>query len=155
MIAAVNEIRQSVPRGDLVLVDFQSTFAIVYYLCGPGKIIQTNEWFRREFNELSCGGHSIVFPSVNAWKLTPGNFQYQFENMAHTYGLKPGDRVWVFQSGWGANLDTELPAHLPKFRCIAPKSFGANLTVIPFVVGPDMSPATPATNCALPTFNPS
>jgi 4-amino-4-deoxy-L-arabinose transferase-like glycosyltransferase len=152
MTAAVNEIRQSVPRSDIVLVDFQSSFAIAYYLCGPREIIEI-ERFRREFNEFSCGGHSIVFPSFNVWKLTPGNFPSQFEKMAHAYDLKPGDRVWVFQSGWGANLDTELPAHLPRFRCIAPKSFGDNLTVIPFVVAPDFSPATPATNCAPPAFN--
>jgi hypothetical protein len=153
MIAAVNEIRQSVPRGDRILVDFQSSFAITYYLCGPREIIQTNEWLRREFSDFSCGGHSIVFPSYNVWKLTPGNFPLQFERMAHIYNLKPGDRVWVFQSGWGPNLDTELPAHLSRFRCIAPKSFGDNLTVIPFVVGPDLSPATPVTNCAPPAFN--
>jgi 4-amino-4-deoxy-L-arabinose transferase-like glycosyltransferase len=152
MIAAVNEIRQSVPQGDLLLVDFQSSFAIAYYLCGPREIIAI-ERFRREFNEFSCGGHSIVFPSYHVWKLTAGNFPSQFEKMAHTYSLKPGDRVWVFQSGWGANLDTELPLHLPRFRCIAPKSFGENLTVIPFVVGPDLSPVTPTTNCAPPPFN--
>jgi dolichyl-phosphate-mannose-protein mannosyltransferase len=153
MVAAVDHIQQSIPRSDLILTDFQSSFAIVYYLCGPREIIQTNEWLRREFSDFSCGGHSFVFPSFNVWKLTPGNFPSQFEKMARAYNLKPGDRVWVFQSGWGRNLDTELPAHLPKFRCIVPKSFGDNLTVIPFVVGPDLSPATPATNCAPPAFN--
>jgi 4-amino-4-deoxy-L-arabinose transferase-like glycosyltransferase len=152
IIAAMNEIRQSVPRGDLVLVDFQSSFAIAYYLCGPGEIVEITR-LRGEFSEFSCGGHSIVFPSYHVWKLTAGNFPSQFEKMAHTYGLKPGDRVWVFQYGWGANLDTELPLHLPRFRCIAPKTFGDDLTVIPFVVAPDFAPATPAANCAPPPFN--
>jgi hypothetical protein len=152
MAAAMNEIRQSVPRSDLILTDFQSSSAIAYYLCGAGDIVEITR-LREEFNGFSCGGHSIIFPSYHVWKLTPGNFPSQFEKMAHTYDLKPGDRVSVFQSGWGANLDTELPAHLSRFRCIAPKSFGDNLTVIPFVVGPDLSPATPATNCTPPAFN--
>ena len=152
MVAAMNEIRQSVPRSDLVLADFQSSFAIAYYLCGPRDIVEFVR-FRGEFNEFNCGGHSIIFPSYHVWKLTSGNFLSEFEKMSHTFGLKPGDRVWVFQYGWGANLDKGLPAYLPKFRCLAPKRFGDNLTVIPFVVDPVLSPATPATNCAPPAFN--
>jgi hypothetical protein len=146
----VNHMRQSVPRGDLILVDFQSSLPMAYYLCGPRGIIPL-ETLRGDFFNLSCNGYSIV--SLPIWKLTPGNFASQFEKMAHAYGLKSGDRVWVFQNGWGANLDTELPLHLAKFRCLAPKSFGANLTVIPFVVGPDLSPTTSVTNCAPPAFN--
>jgi 4-amino-4-deoxy-L-arabinose transferase-like glycosyltransferase len=147
LVAAVDHIQQSIPRSDLILVDMQSSFPIAYYLCALREI----DTFRGEYRQFNCSGYPIV--SLSAWKLTPGNFPSQFEKMAHAYDLKPGDRVWVFQSGWGANLDTELPAHLPRFRCIAPKSFGENLTVIPFVVGPDLRPATPATNCAPPVFN--
>jgi hypothetical protein len=134
MIAAVNHLQQSIPQGDLILVDMQSGFPIMYYLCGRQEILPTIT-VRGPFNQFSCNGYSIV--SSPAWKLAAQNFSLQFEKMARTYGLKSGDRVWVFQSGWGDNLDTDLPSHLPQFRCLTPKSFGANLSVIPFVVAPD------------------
>jgi len=144
MIAAVNQIHQSIPRSDLILVDMQSSFPIVYYLCDPREINPTNT-VHGPFNQFSCDGYSIV--SFPVWKLAAVNFLSQFEKMARTYGLKSGDQVWVFQSGWGVNLDTDLPSHLQQFRCLTPKSFGANLSVIPFVVGPDFLPAEPLTSC--------
>jgi hypothetical protein len=69
---------------------------------------------------------------------TPGSIR----KMARTYGLKPGN-----QNGWGANLDSGLLAEVPKFHCLAPKSFGTNLTIIPFMVGRDLLPATPSAHC--------
>ena len=143
MIAAVNHIQQSIPRGDIILVDYQSSLPIAYYLCGPRNI--PAGVFHGDLAEFSCNGYSIV--SLHIWKLISGNFSPQFEQMAHTYGLKPGDRVWVFQAGWGDTVGKELPRHFPELRCLKPEDFGRNITVIPFVVGPDLLPAAPLTNC--------
>jgi len=143
MITAVNYIQRSIPRDDLILVDFQSSLPIAYYLCGPRGI--PLDTFHGEVNKFSCNGYSIVWLPV--WKLIAQSLPSQFEKMASIYGLKPGDRVWFFQAGWGPPLGAELQGHSPKFRCLTPKNFGGNLTVIPFVVGPDLLPATPLTNC--------
>lgn len=139
MTAAMHYVRQTIPRGDLILADYQSSFVIPYYLCGPNAIIA--EKFRGDHFEFSCSGYRVV--GSPTWKLTYGDFESEFASMAATYGLPSGQRVWVFQTGWGANLDTELPWFVKKFRCLAPESFGANITVIPFVVGPDRLPALP------------
>jgi hypothetical protein len=152
MFGAMDYLHQSVPRSDVMLVDLQSSFLIAYYLCGAKDTIR-HEAFREAFNGFRCDGYSVVSTNYHVWKLTPANFPSQFENMARTYGLKSGDRVWVFQGGWGANLDRTLTWLSPKFRCLAPKSFGKNLTLIPFVVGPNLSPATPAADCPPPAFN--
>jgi hypothetical protein len=146
MTAAMNHMLQTIPRSGVILVDYQTSFPMDYYFCGPRQIVPV-ETFRGDFFTVRCQGDTIVSPKI--WKLSPGNFQAQFEKMAHVYGLKPGDRVWVFQTGWGTNLDTLLPRFFPeKFTCLDSKSFGANLTVIAFVVGPDLLPATTMPHCS-------
>jgi hypothetical protein len=150
MIAAAHYMQQSIPRSDIILVDQQSSFSIPYYLCDPRVMIPIDT-YRGAYYEFSCNGYSIV--SFPEWKVLGGSFPSQFEKMALAHGLKSGDRVWVFQNGWGVMLDRELMCHFPQFRCLTPKGFGDNITVIPFVVGPDLFPAAPETNCAPPVIN--
>jgi hypothetical protein len=145
MASAVKYMRNTIPRGDLILVDFQSSLPITYYLCGPRVIIPMDVW-GGEYHEFTCGGYPVI--SLHIWKVIAQSFSRQFQTMAQNHGLRPGERVWLFQSGWGADLGSELPGHDPKFRCLAPKSFGGSATVIPFVVDQDLSPAPPAGSCA-------
>jgi hypothetical protein len=146
MIDAMDHIRQAIPRGDRILVDLQSSYTIRYYLCGPAEMFPPDTP-QSGFTDFNCDGYSIVSLDYHFWKLTPGNFPPQFEKMVRVYGLKSGDRIWVFQTGWGVNLNEFLPQRVAKFRCLTPKSFGANMTIIPFVVGPDFLPAAPNSNC--------
>jgi hypothetical protein len=146
MIAAMNHMLQTIPRSDVILVDYQTNFPMEYYFCGSRQTFPV-ETFRGDFFKTQCKGYTIVSPTV--WKLTSGNFQAEFEKMTHTYGLNPGDRVWVFQTGWGSNLDSLLPRFIPKkFSCLDSTRFGNNLVVIPFVVGPDFLPTTTLPNCS-------
>jgi hypothetical protein len=62
----------------------------------------------------------------------------QFEKTARGRSLKSGDRVWVYQTGWGPDLGTDLVEHDASFRCLAPAKIGG-VTVTPFLVGPDFS----------------
>ena len=149
MIGAMNFIQQSIPRSEPILVDLQSSLPLAYYLCKPSDTDQL-DGYRQDFNYFSCNGYSVVSTNYHIWKLMPGNFPSQFEKMAHANGLKPGDRVWVFEAGWGVNLDVTLPRILPKFRCLATKTFGANISIIPFAVGPDFSPVPTVPNCPTP-----
>ena len=144
MASAVSYMEQSVPRGDLILVDYQSSLPLAYYLCGP-KVIFPIETFSGNYFEFSCNGYSVV--SLHMWKVIPQNFRLQFEKMARSHSLKSGDRVWVYQTGWGADVGTELAANDAAFRCLAPKRFGGGVTVTPFIVGPDFSPEPPSGAC--------
>jgi hypothetical protein len=152
MTGAMNYIHQSIPQSEVIFVDYQSSLPLTYYLCGPKAAVPV-EPSQDEFSRFRCDGYSIVSTKYDVYKLTPDNFPAQFEEMARTEGLATGVRVWVFQNGWGSNLNTQLPATSSKFRCLSATSFGANLTVIPFLIGPDWLPAAPTTNCALPAFN--
>ncbi len=144
MTAAMNHLEQTIPPGGLILVDYQSSLPMTYYLCGPRTIIPSDS-FERDYFRFQCNGYSVV--SLHVWKLKAEGFPLQFKQMAQSAGLKPGVPVWVFQAGWGASLGAELPEQNAKFRCLAPKNFGKNISVIPFVVGPDLSPSAPSPGC--------
>jgi hypothetical protein len=144
MAAAVSYMERSIPRGDHILVDFQSSLPMTYYFCGPRNIIAI-ETFRGNYFEFTCNGYPIV--SLQIWKLIARSFPIQFEKMARSHDLKPGDRVWVYQTGWGDDLGTELAAHDAAYRCLAPRKFGGGITVTPFIVGPDYSPEPPVGGC--------
>ena len=142
MSGAMDYVRQTIPRGDHILVDMQSSALIAYYLCDPGDTIWI-EPYRRDFNPFSCDGYSVVSTNDRAWKFTPDNFESRFGAMATAFQLKPGDRVWLFQAGWGTNLDVNLPWFVKKYSCLTSKNFGSNITVIPFVVDAYLSPGLP------------
>lgn len=144
MIAAVDDMRQSIPKGDVIFVDYQSSLPLAYYLCGPKAIISLDR-SHAGFYQFNCNGYSVV--SVRFWKLRAESLALPFQEMARSYGLRPGDRVWVFQAGWAGNLVAQLQELLPQFQCLSPRLFGGNISVIPFVVGPDLMPASPKAAC--------
>jgi hypothetical protein len=145
MAAAVNYMKQTIPPGDRIFVDFQSSLPITYYFCGPTKIVPI-ETFSGEYFDFTCNGNPIV--SLHTWKAGAVGFPMQFQKMALARGLKPGDQVWLYQTGWGDNLNTELDRHDPKFQCLNPRNFGPGVTVIPFVVGPDYLPTAVSQSCS-------
>jgi Dolichyl-phosphate-mannose-protein mannosyltransferase len=144
MAAAMNHIEHSISRGSVILVDAQSDLPLSYYLCGP-KMIIPEDTYQSDYFRFDCNGYSII--SLHLWKLIEGSFSSQFKRMALANGLKPGDRIWIFQAGWGENLGVELPKRDPKFRCLAPSVFGENISVFPVVVGPDFSPVAASPGC--------
>jgi hypothetical protein len=144
MASAVGYMAQSIPRGDLILVDYQSSLPFAYYLCGP-KVIFPMAIFQGEYFEFSCNGYTVV--SLHIWKLIPKSFPFQFEKMARAHHLKSGERVWVYQTGWGSDLGTDLANQDAAFRCLAPKRFGGGVTVTRFAVGSDDLPRPPLGAC--------
>ena len=144
MVASMNHIQQSIPRGSIILVDAQSNLPLSYYLCGPKTIIPADP-YKSDYFRFDCNGYSII--SLHLWKLITGSFPPQFKRTALANGLKPGDRIWIFQAGWGENLGVELPKRDSKFRCLAPSVFGENISVFPVVVGPDLSPVAASPGC--------
>lgn len=144
MASAVSYMKQTIPRSDLILVDYQSSLPMTYYFCGPREIIPI-ERFQGDYFEFSCNGYSVV--SLHIWKLIPESFRWQFEKMARAHSLKPGDRVWVYQTGWGVDFGTDLANHDAAFRCVAPKRFGGGVTVTQFIVGSDFSPQASLGSC--------
>lgn len=142
MASAVTHIRQNVPRSDTILVDAQSTLLLRYYLCDPADPYPDGT-LESKFTPFPCNGYTVIATDDRTWKFTPDNFVPRFQEAARAFKFKPGTTVWVFQSGWGANLDTELSWYVLKYRCLVSNNFGSSITVIPFVVAQDMSPDLP------------
>lgn len=141
MAAAVSYVHQSIPEGDLILADQESSLALEYYYCAVDETFFMS-WSRSNFDPFSCHGHLIV--PLHFWYLRPDGLAAPFERMAHNNGLKPGDRVWIFQAGWGGHLIAQLPRDLAQFHCVTPRTFGENITIVPLMVGPDLSPVPQA-----------
>jgi hypothetical protein len=140
MTSAISYMHQAVPEGDLILVDQESSLPLAFYYCEP----QANllNWSGAEFDELRCQGHPIV--TLHFWHLRAEGLADSFEKMAQRYALKPGNRVWVFQAGWKGYLLAQLPHQFAQFRCVAPKTFGENITIVPLMVAPDLAPIAQA-----------
>jgi len=144
MAATMNYIHQSVPQGDVILADYESSVTLAYYLCGSAGAIP-NEAYRGDIGRYECAGYTVLQPPV--WKMIPQNLQLVFKRAAQVHGIKPGARVWVFQAGWGETYADALPNGVPATGCGSPKGFGANIAITPFVVGPDLLPVSPLTGC--------
>ena len=151
MASVVDYMHTTIPVGDHVFMDYQSSLPATYYFCGPNEIVPVNTfevkpYSSSSFYDFTCHGYPIV--STQGWKLNSVIFPWRFEEMVRAYGLKPGDRVWLYQTGWGANLNWTLPTERPEFRCLKSKQFGEDTTIIPFVVGQDFHPELPPGSCS-------
>ncbi len=151
MLDAARFLAQSVRPGEPVLVDNQTRFLSAYYLCRPGQL--TSIVSKPAVERSACAGIQLV--SFNGlWKLTPREFFPRFSEIARLYGLRPGSRVWVFQAGWGLNLDVVLQTHVARFRCLSSRQFGENIAVIAFTTGPGLLPAVSNQDCpSVPSAN--
>jgi dolichyl-phosphate-mannose-protein mannosyltransferase len=144
MVSTVRYLEQSVAPGDVVLVDYQSSLPFAYYLCGSRTIFPV-EIFKGNYFEFKCDRYSVV--SLHIWKLIAASFPGQFEIMARDHHLRSGTRVWLYESGWGDDLELKLMTRNPAFRCLLPKRFGGGVTVTPYLVGPDYKPQSPLGSC--------
>jgi len=141
MTDAVAYMHQTASPGDFILADQESSLPLAYYYCGPEAANPLN-WSGDNSDQFHCQGHPIV--TLNFWHLRAEGLAGSFEKMVRNYGLKPGARVWVFQAGWKGYLLARLPEQVAGLRCVAPKTFGENITIVPLMVGPDLSPAAQA-----------
>lgn len=65
MAGAVDYMEQSIPRGDLILVDYQSSMPLSYYLCGPAQTISIDR-SSSDFDQFNCNGYSVVSISLRS-----------------------------------------------------------------------------------------
>jgi hypothetical protein len=151
LMAAVNHIHQTIPPGGEIFTDYESALMLVYYLCGP-KLVLPVGTFNLPASRVKCNGYTIA--SFPTWNLEAALFLSDFKKMVQAQRLKSGDKIWVFQSGWAVDLDRRLASTSSKFRCLTPRTFGANISVTPFVVDQDLSPAAMVTDCSEPILNP-
>ena len=145
MADSIRYLQAANSRGDTILLDYQSSLPFTYYFCGPKTTIPYRI-FAGDYFEFRCNGDPLV--ALRIWKAGAAGFPDQFEKMTRSHSLKPGDRVWIYQTGWGETLDIKLDRQEPRFHCLAPQHFGTGIVIIPFVVGPDFQPIAASNACA-------
>jgi hypothetical protein len=129
MVGAVDYIRDSIPVGSLLFVDWQTAVLLGYYL-GRDQIATqflTGSTPRDSFLELHCGGYRVV--SHPLWAFTPNDFWSGLRAMKQHYGLEASTRVWVVNGGRRARLSRDLAERYPQHAYPGLRAFGRDLSV--------------------------
>jgi hypothetical protein len=133
MKEAVDSFRQSAAPGSVVVADYQSGLLFGYYICGHG-VVQTFPPLHA-FAKTDCGPYTVITPSPVEWKFYADDFPGQLAEIAKTYNLAPGTRLWLFDAGWITDSAPALRGKLEQFAGSAPQSFGENILLCQFAVG--------------------
>jgi hypothetical protein len=126
MTQAMDAIRQQVQPGDMLFVDFQTSFLLKFYLCPE---VDDGEFSASGFRAFSCDGKRVIATSSDTNVLNADTFPRRWSEMVRAYDLKPGQTVWIFQAGWDIGLASELQARVPEFRDLKYESFGRNISL--------------------------
>jgi Dolichyl-phosphate-mannose-protein mannosyltransferase len=134
---AVDYLRHSAPPGSVLLADYQSGLLLGYYACGHGIV----EVFPplQSFAKADCGPYTVITAGTQEWRFNADDLPGQLANVAETYGLAPGTKVWLFDAGWITDL---APALSSENRCSAPRTFGENILICQLKVGGNTGSAT-------------
>jgi hypothetical protein len=138
---AVDYLRQSAPRGSVLLADYQSGLVLGYYACNHG-IVQVFPPLR-SFAKADCSPYTVITAGTQEWRFKADDLPGQLANVAETYGLVPGTKVWLFDAGWITDL---APALSSENRCSTPRTFGENILICQLTVGGKTGSATAPTN---------
>ncbi|MGA7401119.1 MAG: glycosyltransferase family 39 protein [Candidatus Sulfotelmatobacter sp.] len=144
MAAAIDFVRQNVDPSNLIFVDYQTDLILGHYLCQQRPIVLDPA--PADFEQFSCAGYRVVSTDYKTeWQFWADNFPKHWLRLVQTYKLKPGDAVWIFQSGWGVALPEDLRKHYAEFHGLHFESFGDNIKIFKLTVGQPMPEAAPET----------
>jgi hypothetical protein len=154
MAAALEFVQQNVAPSSPIFVDYQTDLVLGHYLCQqrpvPLQIHPTG------FEEFSCSGRHVASTGYPTWTFSSEKFRSDWEQAVQALGLKPGDTVWVFQTGWGIDLPEQLQKNFVEFRDLHFESFGKNIKTFKLTVGQPMPGAgTPPSRSSSRTSEPA
>jgi len=132
MSRAMDAIRQTVSPGDVIFVDFQTSFLLRFYLCPE---ISFTGLPPAAFRDFPCSGHRVISLGPETNVLTADLLPRRWNEMVRTYGLKPDQTVWIFQAGWNIGLARDLQQKVPELGDLKAESFGRNISLFKMSVG--------------------
>jgi 4-amino-4-deoxy-L-arabinose transferase-like glycosyltransferase len=141
MAQAMDFVRKNIDPSALIFTDYQSDLILGHYLCRQRPI--SFDPAPANYEQFSCEGYRVASTDYKtAWMLWGDNFPNEWQRVVQSYGLKPGDTVWVVQMGWGIFLPEDLRKHFAEFRDLHFESFGNNIKIFKMTVGQPMRAAT-------------
>jgi len=137
MATAMEFVRQRIDPSEIIFTDYQTDLILGHDLCQQRPI--SFEAAPPGFEQFSCAGRRVVSADYKmAWMFWADNFPEDWRRFVQAYNLKPGDTVWIFQSGWGVKLPEDLRKHYAEFHDLHFDSFGANIKIFKMTVGQPM-----------------
>jgi hypothetical protein len=123
MAQAVKYIHASVPAGGVIVVDYNSSLVMRYYLCsGKGNMIRN---FENQMSQFACGKYEMARTRGYEWMFTSENFGPILARMEKQFGWRHGQPIWLVQAA-EMRLDAAL---LGRFGAQTSKEFGQNISV--------------------------
>jgi dolichyl-phosphate-mannose-protein mannosyltransferase len=137
MAKAIEFIQRDINPSEIIFTDYQTDLILGHYLCQQHPI--SPDTAPANFEQFSCAGHRVVSTDYKSeWMFWANNFPRHWQQLVEAYSLKPGDTVWVFQTGWGIGLPEDLRKSFAEFRDLQFESFGDNIKVFKMTVGQPM-----------------
>ncbi len=133
MTAALESLQQNVAPSVPIFVDYQTDLVLGHYLCQQHPVpLQSRP---TGFEEFFCSGRHVASTGYPTWTFSSEKFPSDWDRAVRALGLKPGDTVWVFQTGWGIDLPEQLQKHFAEFHDLPFQSFGKNIKTFKLTVG--------------------
>jgi 4-amino-4-deoxy-L-arabinose transferase-like glycosyltransferase len=133
MEQTMNSLRESAPSGSLILADHESGLLFGYYACGHG-VVQIFPPFV-PLAQAECGVYTVFTPPPDKWKYYADDVSGELADMAATYHVAAGTKVWLFDAGWIVDSTPALRKQLQQLGCSPPHSFGENILLSQCTVG--------------------
>jgi hypothetical protein len=126
MTEAMNSLL-SMPANSVILTDFQGRLVLNYYLCAKSSDVPCEP--TKSLLQSRCGNYNLItsattqqgfersmFPGIlgDAWQLAPTQ-----------------ETLWLFQTGWIDDKETDWIAELRTLGCTDPRNFGPNILICP------------------------
>lgn len=100
MDGALADLRSSVPPGDPLFSDYQTSIELEYYLGRERPPAPAREC--GGVREVQYGPYRVV--DIGGWSATAAQLTAGIEGWRAACHPAPRDAVWVFDAGWGLNL---------------------------------------------------
>ena len=133
MELAVEFLEAEVTPQELIFADKVTSMQLGHYLCRqkPFSIDRPVAGYE----SFQCNGFRVVSTELSDGPMIPDTFAGGWQAMARSYGLKPGDEVWVVQAGWASGLGEILRSRFEEFAGLEPHAFGRYIDVFRLTVG--------------------
>jgi uncharacterized membrane protein len=132
MDQALKFIRTEISSTEPIFSDFQSRLLLAHYLCDQRNVLYDKSV--PGFITAECSGLRMIATTPNTFVFTPKSFIRDWNQMVPSFGLKPGEKVWIVQEGWNIRLPDEL-RNIQEFRNMNVHFFGHNIAIFELTVG--------------------
>lgn len=127
-------VTQSVPKGSLIVTDFEGRLLLDYYMCHSFIPVQPP---LQSFYKAGCGSYELIFQDPRRWIFRAPTFPADMQTLRRMYGFGPDKKAWLFQAGFVVDQEPELHTLLQRdYGCTQPHQFGENIFVCEIQLDP-------------------